>query len=352
MASDVRLSLCRQPQAGTDDDSDDELEYKAGSAANGSSGNFSSSLGAAVHMGASGEVLSSADQALLEKAVEAAKAGKGPGRGWDGKWPWDKDEVGQGGAGFSWLAPERADDEWRFSIAQATAAAKRLELEEALAAEEPRSAEAAAGGASSSAAAASASAAMGGSDDSDAESDDDGEVDKRELHFRREVAETFLRCVREGFAESNVVVELQGLKMAENRTFADLARYILTTLLGLSLPAPPDCLKENRCLYPEQAPAGAAAVLQGLKPRIAKWAPLLRRFLKTEDDQVEMLLTFEEFCAEEEVFRNTGSKAYAAVFSHTLHLLCAHTATAFWGFPLCPPVLRCRVVLLFISSAC
>lgn len=317
MSSNVRLSLCRQPLAGSDDDSDDELEYKVGSAA-GSNPNFTG-FGGTVP---SSEALSVADQALLDKALEAAKAGRGPGRGWEGKWPWDKEECGQGGAGYVWTAPARADDEWRFSIAQATADA-RAELEEALAlaAEEPRSAEAAA--ASSSAAAASASAGQAGSGESDDEDGSDDEMDRRELHFRREVAETFLRCVREGFAESNVVVELQGLKMAENRSFADLARYILTTLLALSLPAPPDCLKENRCLYPEKPPAGASAVLQGLKPRIAKWAPLLRRFLKTGDDQVEMLLTFEDFCAEDAVFRSTGSKAYAPVFSHTLHMLCA-----------------------------
>jgi len=153
--------------------------------------------------------------------------------------------------------------------------------------------------------------------------EEEEEVDTRELHFRREVAETFLRCVKDGFEQSNAVVELQGLKMAENRTFADLARYILTTLLGLSLPAPPDCAPENLCLYPPAAPASQAALLAGLRPRLRAWAPLLRRFLKTEDDQVEMLLTFEEFAAEEAVFRGGGGAAFAGAgaFAATLHLL-------------------------------
>jgi hypothetical protein len=31
------------------------------------------------------------------------------------------------------------------------------------------------------------------------------------------------------------VVELQGLKMAENRSFADIARYVLMTILGRGL---------------------------------------------------------------------------------------------------------------------
>lgn len=80
VASNVRLALCRQPQAGADDDSDDELEYKAGSAAGGGgTQNVPSAADAAA-----------VDPAVLERALEAAKGGKGPGQGWDGKWPWDK----------------------------------------------------------------------------------------------------------------------------------------------------------------------------------------------------------------------------------------------------------------------
>ena len=64
-----------------------------------------------------------------------------------------------------------------------------------------------------------------------AESDSDEQEDvKREGVFQREVAETFLRCVKQGYAQENAVVELQGLKMAENRTFADIARYVLMTI--------------------------------------------------------------------------------------------------------------------------
>ncbi len=42
--------------------------------------------------------------------------------------------------------------------------------------------------------------------------------------FKREVGETFLRCVKESIAHDNVVIELNGLKIAEDRTFADCAR--------------------------------------------------------------------------------------------------------------------------------
>ena len=96
-----------------------------------------------------------------------------------------------------------------------------------------------------------------------------------ETVFRREVAETFLRCVKHGYAQANAVVELQGLKMAENRTFADIARYVLMTILGLSLPAPRDVTKENAKLYPSKAPESAGELLKGVKERVKQWAPLL-----------------------------------------------------------------------------
>jgi len=53
-----------------------------------------------------------------------------------------------------------------------------------------------------------------------------------ETAFPREVAETFLRCKREGFDQTNAIIELNALKIAEDRTFADCARYIFTTILG------------------------------------------------------------------------------------------------------------------------
>jgi molybdenum cofactor biosynthesis enzyme MoaA len=46
-----------------------------------------------------------------------------------------------------------------------------------------------------------------------------------EPHFKREVAETFLRCVKEGISHDNVVIELNALKIAEDKTFADCARW-------------------------------------------------------------------------------------------------------------------------------
>jgi translation initiation factor eIF-2B subunit epsilon len=127
--------------------------------------------------------------------------------------------------------------------------------------------------------------------------------------------------VKHGYAEANAVVELQGLKMAENRTFADIARYVLMTVLGLTLPAPKDVTKENLKLYPSAPPATAAELLKSAREKVARWAPLLARFLKSEDDQVEMLLTLEEYCSEDEVFRGMGGALLVPAFAKILHML-------------------------------
>ena len=44
--------------------------------------------------------------------------------------------------------------------------------------------------------------------------------------FKREVAETFLRCIHECISHENAVIELNGLKIAEDRTFGDCARWV------------------------------------------------------------------------------------------------------------------------------
>ena len=67
--------------------------------------------------------------------------------------------------------------------------------------------------------------------------------------FKREVAETVLRCASQGFDPSFAVVELNGLKIAEDRTFADCASAILTTLLGMCFAAPARTKPENAKLY-------------------------------------------------------------------------------------------------------
>lgn len=62
-------------------------------------------------------------------------------------------------------------------------------------------------------------------------------------------------------------------------------------------------------------------MLKRLRARLKEWAPLLARFLKSEDDQVEALLTLEDFCAEEEVFKGMGGSVCTPSFAKILHTL-------------------------------
>ena len=49
-------------------------------------------------------------------------------------------------------------------------------------------------------------------------------------------------------------------------------------------------------------------LLKRASAQLRRWRDLLRKFLKNEEDQVELLLTLEEFCAEEGDFEGTGER--------------------------------------------
>jgi translation initiation factor eIF-2B subunit epsilon len=339
----ARLSLARQPEAGDDDDSDDELEVGSfnerskprmsigrntsnsslgGGGGGGGGGGFGGDdsdddevNGGGGGMMGSGVKLNEMEARLLARAKDGAAAGGGGGGGGlDTRAVWAAEEVGAGGAGYMW-APRWGEEEWRFSIAPAPpgAAAAAYDYDDDQDSDDDAAHKRAGGGKSG--------GGGGDGDGSDGSGSDDDDDAGGETVFRREVAETFLRCVKHGYAQANAVVELQGLKMAENRTFADIARYVLMTILGLSLPAPRDVTKENSKLYPAKPPETPRDLLNGVRERVKQWAPLLTRFLKSEDDQVEMLLTLEDYCAEDEVFKGMGGAHLVPAFAKILHML-------------------------------
>ena len=248
-----------------------------------------------------------------EDALAKAKSGL-PSVDGVGKQVWSVDALGAAGAGNLWTA--HASDLrnlWRYSIAPAPFARARLAYHNDDALDSDDDATHTRGG--------TGDPSFGNGSDSESGNEFGDDADQAETVFRREVAETFLRCVKHGYAEANAVVELQGLKMAENRTFADIARYVLMTVLGLALPAPKDVQKENARLYPVTSPASVPELLKVTRKKVERWAPLLARFLKSEDDQVEMLLTLEDYCSEETVFTGMGGSALTPAFPKILHML-------------------------------
>lgn len=66
--------------------------------------------------------------------------------------------------------------------------------------------------------------------------------------------------------------------------------------------------------------AGRAQLLQRLAGQVQRWVSLLQRFLRSEDDQVEILLTLEEFCGE----AGSNGEAFAAVFAQVTAVSALH----------------------------
>ena len=64
------------------------------------------------------------------------------------------------------------------------------------------------------------------------------EEEDPDFHFRREVAETFLRCAFLDYEEDFAVIELNSLKIAEDKPFADVARALAVTAIALAAPPP------------------------------------------------------------------------------------------------------------------
>ena len=76
--------------------------------------------------------------------------------------------------------------------------------------------------------------------------------------FKQEVSETVLRCIKDGYNLENAIVELNSLKIAENKSFADVSRYVLSTLLSLCFTAPIGVDSEYRSLFQAAMPTTEA----------------------------------------------------------------------------------------------
>ena len=112
----------------------------------------------------------------------------------------------------------------------------------------------------------------------------------------------------------------------EVRTFADCARYVLTTLMDLQAPPQPGVLPRYRRLFAAEPPdvesaAGKQALWAAFRKALATWAPTLRKFLHGDDDQFELLLTLEEYTSGKGLFSGAappGGRMYMPIFSNVL----------------------------------
>ncbi|XP_011099797.1 translation initiation factor eIF-2B subunit epsilon [Sesamum indicum] len=196
-------------------------------------------------------------------------------------------EVGNGGAGFIWSVSEGGHEEgWRHSVAPIPAdrlveiiknATDELEISNEDGNILPPSGE----------------LEPGSVNDSDEDVRDDF------AHFEKEVEATFLRAVHENIKEDHVVLEVNSLRLSYNLTSSDCAGALFYAMMKLALDTPHGS--------PGELVKTVASV-------IAKWKKLLKYYLPSLDEEIEVILKFEEMCLE-------STKEYSSLFVQVLHLL-------------------------------
>lgn len=259
-----KISITPQP---TEEDSDDELEYAeaAGSVTESLKKSFS----------------------VVENEINRQN-GKRDEESMDGQ-SWNVLEVGVTGAGYKWsLGESNQEEEWRHSISpipyekiQELILNKRFDFDDT--------------------AFDIGMVQTPGESKPDSEIADDESEKPETAYFNKEVEETFRRAVLEvpGVEQHHVIIEINSLRLAYNMSFSDCAGALFHAILNLALEAPH---------------ASQLELFINAKNVITRWRDLLKQYLISEDDEVEVLLKFEEICLE------TG-KEFAPIFTKVLEVL-------------------------------
>ncbi|KAI3867156.1 hypothetical protein MKX03_021014 [Papaver bracteatum] len=123
--------------------------------------------------------------------------------------------------------------------------------------------------------------------------------EEAEEDFDTEVEATFLRLVNEGVDQENTIIEVTSLRLAFNMESTDCARALFWSMMKFAYETPYSTEDE---LY-----RNAVSV-------ITTWRDLLRHYVASTDEQIEIIATFEEMCSE-------LAKDFAEIFHKILHAL-------------------------------
>lgn len=130
--------------------------------------------------------------------------------------------------------------------------------------------------------------------DSNYSEDDDIEDSRDEsIYFEKEVEATFLRAVHENITVDHVVLEVNSLRLSYNRLTADCAGALFYSMMKLALETPYN---------------SASELLQNATNVVTKWKKLLKYYLADIDEEIEVILKFEEMCLE-------SAKEFAPLFT-------------------------------------
>ncbi|KAL6635325.1 hypothetical protein ACP70R_027996 [Stipagrostis hirtigluma subsp. patula] len=245
-----KVSLQSQPK---NEDSDEELEYADTNSGITDSPPFSS-------------MRNNADQATVSSAEDDPEAS----------------EAGTHGViGYIWASGDAGlQEEWRQSIAPIPKE-KLEELQHALSGDDDV-------------------------DDSEEERDpknnlDDDRssiVDDDYIKFEKEVEETFQRTLNGGTRE-NLILEINGLRLAFSLEHEDCAGAVFCAVMKSALVA---------------AQTTNGSLVKATEQALDEWDFLLLNYAKTVDEEMEILLKFEEMCQE-------TTKEFSPLFSKILHVL-------------------------------
>ncbi|XP_062220686.1 uncharacterized protein LOC133920062 [Phragmites australis] len=131
--------------------------------------------------------------------------------------------------------------------------------------------------------------------------DSESSVDEDDDHiskFETEVEETFQRAL-DGIDQDNLILEINGLRLAYSLQHADCAGALYCAIMKSALVA---------------AHSTNGTLLKTTAEALGKWKDLLRNYTKTVDEEMEILLKFEEMCQE-------TTKEFAPLFSKILPFL-------------------------------
>ncbi|KAL8473248.1 hypothetical protein ACS0TY_030180 [Phlomoides rotata] len=252
-----KVSLLQQP---IKQDSDEELEY-----ADNSSGNIEIASISNAPERLEEELMTG----LSDSQIQAAS------------------EVGNGGVGFIWSVGEGGHgEEWRHSVAPIPAdrlveimktATDELEISNEDGTALPPSGEL----------------------EPDSLYDSDEDVKDDSTHFEREVEATFLRAVDENVKEDHVILEVNSLRLSYNLASADCAGALFYAMMKLAVDTPH---------------GSSGDLFKNVTSVITKWKKLLKYYLHSIDEEIEVILKFEEMCLE-------SAREYSMLFMQVLNLL-------------------------------
>ncbi|MCL7033202.1 hypothetical protein MKW94_001528 [Papaver nudicaule] len=129
-------------------------------------------------------------------------------------------------------------------------------------------------------------------DDETSDSDNDPATDDP-CDFDKEVEATFLRAVHEGVDQDHVIIEVNSLRLSYNMASLDCAGAIFWSVMKLALETPHDTKGE---------------LLNNAVSVITTWRDLLRHYLQSIDEEIEIIMKFEEMCLE-------SAKDFAPMFA-------------------------------------